>query len=87
MKIFAERLSRKVPLKTPAKSDKITSFVIKAKAIATKGGISVKAPNKLAFAAASEEFANATKGKNNKTKNLFIHLFLYKIHSKFVLPA
>ena len=35
---------RKVPLKTPINSDKMTSFVIKASAMATTGGISVKTP-------------------------------------------
>ena len=35
---------RNVPLKTPINSDNITSFVIKASAMATTGGISVKTP-------------------------------------------
>ena len=35
---------RNVPLKTPINSDKMTSFVIKASAIATTGGISVNTP-------------------------------------------
>ena len=35
---------RKVPLKTPINNDNITSFVIKASAMATTGGISVKTP-------------------------------------------
>ena len=35
---------RNVPLKTPINNDNITSFVIKASAIATTGGISVNTP-------------------------------------------
>lgn len=70
--MFEDKLKRKVPLKTPEKRAKITSLVIKAKIMATKGGIRVKTPKSSALVLAKFSSASNNRGKNKRVKILII---------------